>query len=48
VSRFPQLLARYEELFRDRAMHFDDLSTTDCAAARQHLFEEPVRLSSTR
>jgi hypothetical protein len=43
-SRFPRLLARYAELFRNRAMHVDDLSTTDCAAARKYLFEEPVRL----
>jgi hypothetical protein len=42
--RFPQRLIDYAAQFRNRAMHVDELTADDCKAARDYLFEEPVRL----
>ena len=43
-ARFPQQLLDYTQQFRNRAMHAGDLTAGDCKAARDYLFEEPVRL----
>lgn len=42
--RFPQRLHDYAQRYRNRAMHVDELSAAECKAARDFLFEEPVRL----
>jgi hypothetical protein len=43
-ARFPQRLNDYAQQFRNRAMHAGELTVEDCKAARDYLFEEPVRL----
>ena len=37
-------LADYTQKYRNRAMHAGSISQEDCKAARDYLFEEPVRL----
>lgn len=43
-DKFPRRLLDYAERYRNAAMHVGDVSAEDCKAARDHLFEEPVRL----
>jgi hypothetical protein len=43
-DKFPGRLLDYAERYRNAAMHVGDVSAEDCKAARDHLFEEPVRL----
>jgi hypothetical protein len=43
-DKFPGRLLDYATKYRNAAMHPGDVSAEDCKAARDHLFEEPVRL----
>jgi hypothetical protein len=43
-DKFPRRLLDYADKYRNAAMHVGDVSAEDCKAARDHLFEEPVRL----
>jgi hypothetical protein len=43
-DKFARRLLDYAERYRNAAMHVGDVSAEDCKDARDHLFEEPVRL----
>jgi len=42
--KFPQLLDRYANEYRNKAMHTDEISSAQCIEARRFLLEEPNRL----